>query len=147
MTHASYRPYPKYGEGNIFSLFVRPHLGCTPSPSHNTSTVPMFFPGGTPVTGQDRWDRYPGQVQMGYPGQGWSPSQSGMGTPRDRIADGVLDMWRAVCLFRSRRRTSCFFYSFIFLTTDMYEYLQTSALLNVTFRCKNPRRMGNQHRT
>ena len=37
------RPHPKDGEGNVFSLFVSPHQGGTPPPSHNTSTGPMFF--------------------------------------------------------------------------------------------------------
>ena len=40
-----YCPHPKDGEGNSFSLSVHTRGGDTPSPSHNTSTGPMSFPG------------------------------------------------------------------------------------------------------
>ena len=83
-----YRPHPKDGEGNSFSLFVSPHLGgVPPSPSHDTSTGPMSFSGvpqwlvpgpflgGTPVTG-------PVSLPMGYPlGQVRMGGIPGWGTP------------------------------------------------------------------
>ena len=37
-------------EGNVFTNYVH-HRGGGLSPSHNTSTGPVSFPGGTPVTG------------------------------------------------------------------------------------------------
>ena len=74
--------------------------GGTPSPSHNTSTGHMSFPGGTPVTGPRSLPRgtsvlagdtpVPGRgTIMGYsPGQdGVSPSQVRIGYPlsQDRM--------------------------------------------------------------
>ena len=54
--------------------------------------VPHPWQGGTPG-----WYPQPGQ-DGGTPGQGWD-------IPRNRTSEGVLDTRRAVCLFRSRRRT------------------------------------------
>ena len=58
----------------------------TPFPSRNTSTGPMSFLEGTPVTGpRSLLGQYPSQVQMGgtWPGpdQGY-PSQVWMGVPQ-----------------------------------------------------------------
>ena len=66
-----------------------PFCGGTPSPSHNTSTDPMSFPGGTPVTGpQSQAEGVPqswlGVSHDGYPpwsGQGGVPPRSGWCTP------------------------------------------------------------------
>ena len=107
----------------------------TPSPSHNTSTGPMSFLGGTPVTGprflpgrypSPRWgvpqSLVPGPflggtpVPDGVPQDGYTPpgmwyplARSGwVGTPGWGIGQqvGVLATRRAVCLLRSRRRTA-----------------------------------------
>ena len=51
----------------MFSVCSHPGVGGfrgTPSPSHNTSTGPMTFPGGTPVTGSRSPTR-------GYPSPRW----------------------------------------------------------------------------
>ena len=79
---------------------------------------------GVPRSGPDKGG-YPSQVQMrrvpqpspdrGVPrsgpdrgilsGPGRGTPQQGWGTPQYRIADGVLDTPRSVCVLRSRRRT------------------------------------------
>ena len=56
-------------------------MGGTPSPSNNTSTGPMFFPGCTPVTG-------PRSLPAGVPGGGY-PSPR-WGTPSQPGQEGVL---------------------------------------------------------
>ena len=61
--------------GYVFSLSTDgggPGGGFTPSPSHNTSTGPMSFLGGTPVTGPFR---------EGYPMTGYPLARSGWGPP------------------------------------------------------------------
>ena len=74
----------------ILPLVSCPFQGGTPSPSHNTSTGPMSFPGDTPVTGPRSlpggtpgWVP-PSQVRMGYP----PLARSGCGTPQPG-KDGV----------------------------------------------------------
>ena len=86
----------------------------SPSPSHNTSTGPMSFPGGYPTD----WSS---QVPSGgaYP----SPrSLLGYPVPRDGVPpstrDGVspaprIGQQRTVCLLRSRRRTFLFLLYFL----------------------------------
>ena len=84
-----YRSHPKDGEGTVFIGVCLSTPGGTPSPSHGTSTGPMFFlggtsspshntsicpmsfPGGTPVTGPRS---LPGGTQDGVP-----PARSGWG--------------------------------------------------------------------
>ena len=92
-----YHPHLREGNTCSFSLFVSSHLvGGTPYPSHNTSTDPMSFLVGTPETGpRSLWE-----------GRG-TPVLDGWGkVPRPWIGtDGVLDMWRPVCLLHSRKRT------------------------------------------
>ena len=54
------------------------HMGGTPSPSHNTSTGPMSFPGGTPVPGEgvpQYQDELPPLPQPGQSGQDGVPSR------------------------------------------------------------------------
>ena len=67
--------HPKDGEGNVFSLFVSPHLQGTPFPSHNISNGLMSFLGGTPVPAKIRWGTpWPGE-------DGVHPARTGRGTP------------------------------------------------------------------
>ena len=77
--------------------------GCTPSPSHNTSSGPMSLPGGKGYPGQvstrvsstlarSRWGTPPIQVRMR--GGGGYPGQVRIGTPsqdRDEVTPS-LDM-------------------------------------------------------
>ena len=63
-----YCPHPKDGEGNIFSLFV----------SSDTSTGPMSFLGGTPVTA-------PMSLSGSYPIPGWGVPQDGVPPARDGV--------------------------------------------------------------
>ena len=71
----------------------------SPSPSHNTSTGPMFFPGVSqrllPVA--RTWVHRQGQSRtgLGYP----------LPPPRDWTPERVLGTRRAMCHLRSRRRT------------------------------------------
>ena len=47
-----YRPHPNYGEGTVFTgMCLSTSGGRVGTPSHNTSTGPRSFPGGTPVAG------------------------------------------------------------------------------------------------
>ena len=74
--------------------------GVTPSPSHNTSTGPMSFIGGTPVTGSRSllggtpWPGQDGVPPPTQPGQDGvpPPSQDRMGypPPRDRTSKEYL---------------------------------------------------------
>ena len=132
-----YRPHPKDGEGNVFSLstprgeYPHPIMRCNiiqnameQTPSGGT----LPGPGGG-VTQPGGWG-YPagGTLPMGYPAQGvpcWGypargvPSQ-GIACPGGtlpggypvRTTEGVLTTRRAVCLLRSRRRT--FLFTFLF---------------------------------
>ena len=109
-----YRPYPKNGTV-MFSLF-------TPGGALVRSSR---WGGGYP--GQVQMEGYPSQVRMGegYPGQGWGTPIQRWGTllsrgrvpPRDRTADGVLDMWWRVCLLHSCRRRGLSCYNIRFLVT------------------------------
>ena len=132
---ANYRPHPKDGEGNVFSLFTP---GGVPI-SHNAlqhfrechgaargrDTLPgpaggvpcQVQPGGypagggtllgVPCQGGTLWG-YPGG---GYPGGGYpgrETPQPGRGGYPVRTTEGVFTTRRAVCLLRSRRRTFLF---------------------------------------
>ena len=96
-------------EGNILSLFVSSHKGEAPRPGPDGG-------GGTPASngvppGQLRMgERWIPRADMGYPrpGQDGAYPGQGLGTPRDRTADGVLDTPLAVCLLRLRSRTSLY---------------------------------------
>ena len=71
-----YRPHPKDGKGTFFTGVCLPTPGgggFTPSPSHNTSTSPMSFPGGTLVAG-------PRSLPGGYPVLGYPLARSECGT-------------------------------------------------------------------
>ena len=90
-------------EGNVFSL-------STPR------GVPWLGPdGGTPRPGPDRGvsrvPPWPGP-DVGYHGyqgaRNGVPPYQGWGTLPVRTTEGVLAMWRSVCLLRSRRRTFLF---------------------------------------
>ena len=114
----------------ILPLVPCPFWGI-PSPSHNTSTGPMSFLGEYPSdwsqvkTGREMMGYpHPGQDGEGYPIIGYPipsrdgyplvrsrwgvPLTQGWGTPRDRTADGVLDMPQSVCLLRLIRSTFLF---------------------------------------
>ena len=96
----NYRPRAWYdGKVLLSQVPVRSHPGgggSNPYPSHNTSTGPMSFLMGAPVTGPrslPRGDPSPGRGG-GTQGQGTSLARDGV-PPWDRIADGVLDTQRA----------------------------------------------------
>ena len=107
-------------EGNVFTGVCPSTVGGTPSPSHNTSTGPMFFPGCT---------RYPSHNTstgpMSFWGGGGTP-RSGMGYPLARTT-GVLAMQQAVCLLHSHRRTAFFLY--LCSNADQEILIETQILL------------------
>ena len=135
--------YVERQKGNVFTgISLSVHTGRdTPSPSHNTSTGPMPFPGGTPLTGPrsllgggtpvpdggtTRWGtllarsgqgylspRQWGTVRWGTPSARDGVLLAGDGVPPNRTEEGVFAMRRAVCLLRSRRRTFLFYYIFV----------------------------------
>ena len=91
--------------------------GVTPSPSHNTSTGPMSFLGGTPMTGprsltgrgstrilaRTEWHQPPPQ-----PGEDWEPPGQVCDTPLDCFDRLLLDrLWTWAVRFyaETRRRT------------------------------------------
>ena len=102
-------------------------VGGTPSPSHNNTSTGPRFQYAIQVGSQDEgtWGAPPtswgfkseqgkGVLQgtlssrdrMGYPLPSPSPRQN---------SKGALATRRAVCLFRSRRRSSLFFFFFVFI--------------------------------
>ena len=78
----------KYNGRLCFQFVHHPGGRCTPSPSHNTSTGPMSFLGGTPVTG-------PRSLLRGYPSDWFQVpsqgvSQSWLGVPHDgQVSMGI----------------------------------------------------------
>ena len=123
-----YRPHPKDGEGNVFSLStpwggvggtsVRSRRG-VPHPGQDGG-VP--WPGcGTPRNGVSSPSRDGVHLpEMGYPllarDAGYPQSRDevppiqGWGAPQDRTADGILDLWWMLCLLHSSRRTFLYYY-------------------------------------
>ena len=70
----NYHPHPKHGEGTVFTgvcLSTQEGGGGYPSPSHNTSTGPMSFLGGT----QSPFHNLIGSMPF------WSTPQSQVGVP------------------------------------------------------------------
>ena len=106
-----YRPYPKEGEGNVFSLFTTGGGGgVLQSQIFSLVSGPRSFPGGYPSPGQgvppgqgcpasQDWDTPPGQDWDAWdttPAKtGLPPGQPGLGYPRDRLCCG----WYALCGF------------------------------------------------
>ena len=95
----------RHGKVLFSQVSVCPHpggrIGSTTSPSHNTSTGPMSFLVGTPVTSPSSLPRgYPSQVQMGggYPSQiqTGEPPILGWGTPWPG-QDGGTQGWGTPC--------------------------------------------------
>ena len=113
----NYRPHPKDGEGNVFSLFTPRGEGVPRITQDGGGSTPARLGWGYPSL--VRMGGYPGQIRMGVPQpgmgypspiQGWGappPSRDGV-PPWDRTAGVVLDTQQAVCLLRSRRRTVSF---------------------------------------
>ena len=109
-----YRPHPKDGEGNVFSLSVSSHLeggGGTYLPGRGVPTFPGLDGGVPTFPGLDRGGTYlPGGgvstwVGNPPPHQGRYPPPHQGRYPPTRTAWHVLATRRAVCLLRSRRRT------------------------------------------
>ena len=102
----NYRPHPKDGEGNVFSLST-PGGGVSPAGGGQVSPaggVRSGQPGGSGQSsrcGGVRWVQLGGGVS--HPGGGDQSSQ--WGVSQDRSTEWVLTTRRAVCLLRSRRRT------------------------------------------
>ena len=101
-----YHPHLKDGEGTVFTGVCLSTSEEYLSPSHNTSTGPMSFPGGTPSPSHNTsidlmsfprgfpsdWSRVLTQLKVGYPSprQGVTPeqgtsSQVRMGYPTSRL--------------------------------------------------------------
>ena len=80
-------------------------VGYPPSQVRTGGIPCRGYPGQVPPQpGQDGGVPCPGGTLVGYP-----PGQARMGGYPGRTTEGVLNTRRAVCLFRSRRRTFLFY--------------------------------------
>ena len=99
-----YHPCRKYN-GRLYFQFVCQSTprGGTPSPSHNASTDPMFFPGGTPVTGHSPFPGGYPSPRQGYPSPRWRVPQSQAGGTSVWVRMGYplpVQEWGTPCQFR-----------------------------------------------
>ena len=111
-----YRPHPKDGEGNVFSLSTPGGGGVSGhSPAGGGGQV-RLQPGGGGGSGHS--PARGGQVRV-QPGGGQSSRGGGGGQSSQQGGSASCALLRAVCLLRSRRRTFLF-YNINTITTKRY---------------------------